>query len=97
MVVGTGLVSRFPPVVLRSTSTLPYGGIWHPAHDAACGTADCDIDQPGWIRDQVVREIPLREFTGTRRSCREPDEDLVEKLMQPTSHRRRRRVRGSGR
>lgn len=88
MVVKTGFVSLFPRVMLRSTK--PYGGIRHPAHDGACGSAGCRIDKPGWIRDQECREIPAREFTSARMSCREPDEDLIERVTRPMLGRHRR-------
>ena len=96
MVAESGFMSRFPPVILRSTK--PYGGIRHRAHDGACASDGCRIDRLGWIRDQVVREIPLKQFTSARRSCREPDEDLIEEVMRRMRRRRRRGVSGrSGR
>lgn len=95
LVVGSGLVSRFPLVMLRSTR--PYGGIPHPAHGDACGSAGCRLDRAGWIRDRVAREIPLREFTSARRSCREPDERLIEGLMGREDPKRRRGTSRSSR
>lgn len=95
MVVGSGFVSRFPPAMLRSTK--PYGGIRHRPHDGTCGSDGCRIDEEGWIRHQVVREISIKEFRSARRSCREPDDDLIEEAIRRMERRGRRGVSRRGR
>lgn len=91
MVGTSGLLPRTPIVFLRSTK--PYGGIPHEAHDGACGYVGCRIDKPGWIRDTVIREVSIREFTVSRKSCQESDEGLIDKIMGLGEKYMRRRAR----
>lgn len=88
IVVGNGIIHTDPPVVLRSTK--PYGGLSHARHDGACGTPECRIDRPGWIRTTEVRTVPSSEFTADRMSCHEPNSDLIEELMGRARQRPRR-------
>ncbi len=100
IVVSSGIIDLNPQVVLRSTQDWgESGGIPHALHDGACGVRMCRIDRPGWIRTRETRKVSDREFISARKSCREPDLDLVDELMkgaQQSSRRaapRKRRMR----
>ncbi len=68
------------PVVLRSTSP-GYDGTPHRPHGGSCGVADCRIDEHGWISHTRTAKVPISELTG-RWSCREPDLDVQERVME---------------
>ena len=75
------------PCVLRSTKDYgPHSGIRHPPHRGSCGEIACRIDRDGWIRSNEMRfemrPIPRKDFTPERKSCSEPDEWIVEQVMQ---------------
>lgn len=79
IVAGNGIVhARDIPVLLRSTSP-GWGGIPHDEHNGTCGTQNCRIDLPGWIT--AFKRIPKAEFSPERKSCNEPDDEIIEKVM----------------
>lgn len=86
------------PCVLRSTKNYgKYSGIPHPPHMDSCGEAACRIDRDGWIRRDELRFIPQKYFTADRKSCKEPDESVIAKVMQLSDAYRRKKERDSRR
>ena len=90
IVAGSGAIHPRAPVVPRTTQPR-YGGFGHSAHQKpggppTCGTANCAIDEPGWIgaefRGKFYEYVDLRQFTKSRKSCLEPDGEVIEKAME---------------
>ena len=68
------------PSLLRTTKS-SYGGTPHPPHNGRCCTDDCRIDRPGWISHYRMHNIPQEALTADRKSCREPDEEVIELVV----------------
>ena len=90
MVAGSGAIHLRAPVVPRTTQPL-YGGFAHSPHHipggiSSCGTPGCAIDEPGWIgaefRGKFYEQVDLGQFTEDRKSCHEPDDEVIEKVME---------------
>lgn len=79
IVAGSGTLGLTYPVVLRSTKSWS-GDRDHEAHNGRCGSAECRIDVWGRIGGRV-ENVPTRELTEERRSCREPCDDVIEWVM----------------
>ena len=93
IVAGSGVIKAKVPALLRSTKS-GYGGIQHEAHNGTCGSATCQINELGWISD--LEKIGASHFKLERRSCYEPCEEIIEKVMQRADHMdRSRRTRKS--
>ncbi len=80
IVAGSGTILPGIQVVLRSTKA-GYGGREHGPHEGSCGSETCRIDQHGWIRHDERRIVRPQELTLDRRSCHEPDDDVIEFAM----------------
>lgn len=103
IVAGSGSGILKAPVVPRSTKE-GYGGFYHPAHHGKCGIPLCNINRPGWIggtfQGHVSDNVDFYVFTAERRSCYEPDQEVIEEVMVREARDRRAAVsprrRGSG-
>ena len=77
------------PCILRSTQSYGrHGDTCHPPHEGECGAPGCRIDREGWIRHDEVREIHPIELTDDRWSCEEPDEEIVDLVMELADRRK---------
>lgn len=86
------------PCVLRSTKHYgQYSGICHLRHGDNCGEAACRIDRDGWIRRDELRFIPQKDFTADKKSCKEPNELIIEQVMQLGDDIHRRKIEGLSR
>lgn len=90
IVAGSGAIHPRPPVVPRTTRPW-YGGVAHSPHHIpggipSCGIPDCAIDEPGWIgaefRGKFYEQVDLTQFTEDRESCHEPDDEVIERVME---------------
>ena len=68
------------PSILRTTKSV-YEGTHHPPHKGRCGVTNCRIDEYGWITPDKIDNISRYEFTSDRKSCREPDDEVIELVM----------------
>lgn len=92
IVAGSGALSVEVPAVLRTTQPA-YEGRQQDAHGGRCESVMCRIDQPGWVQPGETRAVLRREFSADRRSCLEPDEDVIDLAMSAAADMYRRRIR----
>lgn len=79
-----------PRATLLPRSTSWTEGRHHSAHQGACGSATCALDEDGRIGSNLVT---VDKGVGTDYSCHEPDEEVIEwamSLKSPSSSSKRR-------
>ena len=85
------------PCVLRSTQDWQQSDILHPPHQGSCRGVACRINKKGWIRRDAMQFILQRHFTPDRKSCKEPDEEVIEQVMKLAEDSYKRQREGNAR